>query len=275
MDKKAWQLKGEVRSSQRPKNSLLEENLDFKSAVNLLENTASKEFSDSLEKIIQQRALDEAWDDVPEYIYQTKAIQENFANEEQLNFEKSSKGLADIYEEKFKKNILNLPVETEGDKTKVEIQELFKKICFSLDHLSNLSFVPKPDALKNAQISVKNVPSIKREEKIPIFISEQTQKGKKELFDQKNAVFQEKNEMTKEEKKQKHRKIKRNIRNKNKEKKRKEALQQLTVLGQTKFEYNQVKKSQAKIKKETKQKNTQSVKYTKSSQFFENLQVFL
>lgn len=66
-----------------------------------------------MEKTIKQRVLDEAWDDVAEYNL-AKPMQENFGNEEQLNFGKSKKGLADIYEDKYKKNILNLPVETEG-----------------------------------------------------------------------------------------------------------------------------------------------------------------
>ena len=185
---KPWQLKGEIRSAQRPKNSLLEEKLDFKSGVQLLENTVSKEFSEHLEKTIRQRILDEAWDDVAEYAF-AKPIQENFANAEQLNFEKSQKGLADIYEDKFKKNILNLPIETEGDKAKIEIKELFKNICYNLDNLSNLSFIPKPQALVPAKISVNNIASIQREEKIPVFVSEGMQKTANELFDQKKRNF--------------------------------------------------------------------------------------
>ena len=275
LNPKPWQLKGEIRSTQRPKNSLLEEKLDFKSGVKLLENTVSQEFSENLEKSIKQRILDEAWDDVPEYNI-SKPLQENFANAEQLNFEKNQKGLADIYEDKFKKNILNLRVETEGDKAKVEIQELFKNICYHLDNLSNLSFIPKPESLIPAKISINNIPSIKREEKIPLFISDSMQKSANELFDKKKkAVFEEKVEMSKEGKVKLHRQVKRNIRNRLKEKIKKDKLKELNVTGQTKFEYNQLKKSQAKIKKETEQKNTQSIKFSKSSQFFQNLQVNL
>ena len=275
LNAKTWQLKGEVRSTQRPKNSLLEEKLDFKSGAQILENTISREFSENLEKVIKQRVLDEAWDDVAEYAF-AKPLQENFSTQEALNFEKSQKGLAEIYEDKFKKNILNLPVETEGDKAKVEIHDIFKNICFHLDNLSNLSFVPKPEALAPAKISMNNVPSIKREEKIPVFISEGMQKSANELFDnRKKAVFEEKVEMAKDDKRKMHRKVKRNIRNRIKEKQRKEKINELSVKGQTKFEYNQLKKSQAKIKKETEQKNTQSIKFSKSSQFFQNLQVFI
>jgi len=273
LNPKPWQLKGEIRSSQRPKNSLLEEKLDFKSGAQILENTISREFSENLEKVIKQRVLDEAWDDVAEYAF-SKPLQENFGTKEALNFQKSQKGLAEIYEDKFKKNILNLPVETEGDKAKIEIQDLFKSICYHLDNLSNLSFVPKPEALAPAKISMNNVPSIKREEKIPVFVSDGMQKSANELFDnRKKGVFEEKVEMAKDDKRRMHRKVKRNIRNRMKEKKKKENLKELSVKGQTKFEYNQLKKSQAKIKKETEQKNIQSVKYTKSSQFFQNLQV--
>lgn len=273
LDPKPWQLRGEVRSSQRPKNSLLNERLDFKSGAQILENTVSREFSENLEKTIKQRVLDEAWDDVAKYEV-ARPVQENF-EKESLEFGRSQKGLAEIYEDRFKRNMLGLPVETEGDKAKVEIQELFRSICYHLDNLSNLSFVPKPEALAPARIAMGNVPSIKREEKIPVFVSEGSQRAPREMFDnRRKAVFEEKVEMGSGDKKRVHRKVKRNIRNRLKEKRRKERGEKLEVMGQSKFEYRQMKKSQAKIRKETEQKKTQSVKYTKSSQFFQNLQVF-
>lgn len=102
------------------------------------------------------------------------------------------------------------------------------------------------------------------------------QKGPNELFDRKKkAVFEEKIEMASDVKKAMHRRVKRNIRNRNKEKVRKGLVTELSVKGQTKFEYNQMKKSQAKIKKETEQKKVQSIKFTKSAQFFQNLQVVI
>lgn len=140
-----------------------------------------------------------------------------------------------------------------------------------------MNFVPKPESLNLAKIiPATNLPSIKKEEKIPIFISTRTQKTAEEIFDpRKKGVFENTVELESDEKKTLHRKVKRGLRNKLKEKKRKEKMTLLTVKGQTKFEYNQAKKAQEKVKKVIDKKNVESVKFTKSAQFFKNLQVLL
>lgn len=51
----------------------------------------------------------------------------------------------------------------------------FKTLSYTLDNLSNLSFTPKP-FMEKINITT-NVPSIKLEEKIPIFVSEKMQKA--------------------------------------------------------------------------------------------------
>ena len=61
-------MKGEIKSVQRPQNSLLEEHLDFKYGGlsrqgKKQEVSITKEFTDNLEKMIKQRIVDEAWDD--------------------------------------------------------------------------------------------------------------------------------------------------------------------------------------------------------------------
>ena len=70
-----------------------------------------------LESIIKQRILDEAYDDVVEVVYQQN-IKENFA---ELDFGKSKKGLAEIYEDKYKKTVLGTDKD-ETDQSKIEIQ---------------------------------------------------------------------------------------------------------------------------------------------------------
>ena len=49
-------------------------------------------------------------------------------------------------------------------------------------------------------------------------------------------------------------------------------IKKLEFSGQTKFAYNQVKKSESKLNKQVENKKEQSVKFTKSNQFFGNLQ---
>ncbi len=73
---------------------------------------------------------------------------------------------------------MNLPSNTEDDGSnfwniyiglRKEVDLLYKKLSYYLDNLSNLSFTPKPFT-EEAKI-IKNVSSIKLEEKIPIFMS--------------------------------------------------------------------------------------------------------
>ena len=66
---------------------------------------------------------------------------------------------------------------------------------------------------------------------------------------------------------------KRTIRQRKKEKLEKKMTQQLQNKGQTKHEYNLMKKGLSNLKRDLKTKNQTSVKFTKSAQFFENLEV--
>ncbi len=77
--------------------------------------------------------------------------------------------------------MLNLTSNTEEDKLRREIEYAFKTLSYTLDNLSNLNFTPK-SVVEQAQI-ISNIPSMKKEEKIPIFVSEKMQKAPQELFD--------------------------------------------------------------------------------------------
>lgn len=61
-------------------------------------------------------------------------------------------------------------------------------------------------------------------------------------------------------------------RQRNKEKEAKKLIKNLEYNGQTKNEYNQIKKAQANGKKLMEGKRQQSVEFTKSSEFFKNMQ---
>ena len=60
-------------------------------------------------------------------------------------------------------------------------------MCYKLDLLTNLNFIPKPIDSKPAEI-VTNVPTILREENIPIFISSKRVIREKELFKPEKAA---------------------------------------------------------------------------------------
>ena len=91
-NKKDRSTKGKILAKERPKDSLLIKAMDFAP-------TPDKEFTDKLEKMIKQRIIDDIFDD---------PIKKDFINlneekkaENDLDFEKSKKGLGEIYEEKY------------------------------------------------------------------------------------------------------------------------------------------------------------------------------
>jgi len=95
---KPWMLKGEVTGKHRPLNSLLAEHLDFDIAMKLPEKV-TKETTNKIEVIIKSRVLDGLFDDP---IRKSISTRKRVSAEELMNFEKSKKGLADIYEQDFK-----------------------------------------------------------------------------------------------------------------------------------------------------------------------------
>jgi U3 small nucleolar RNA-associated protein MPP10 len=193
----------------------------------------TKDYTESLEKVIKQRILDEAFYDRQRYTLDPH-IKENFAA---ISQEKSGKGLSDIYEDEFK-GMLNLPTAGKDEKLKHEIQGLFKDLCYKLDSLSNLTFAPKASILIAAEI-IKNTPAVNFEEKIPIAVSKGSTSRPEELFNkQKDAQFETKDEMETEEKRRLRRAKKRALRTRNKEQDKKKMIKQLAFKGQMKFDYN-------------------------------------
>ena len=97
-NKKEWSTKGEILGKERPKDSLLTKAMDFEVGLKA-PPIPDKEFTDKLELMIKQRIIDDLFDD---------PIKKDFINlnqekkaENDLNFEKSKKGLGEIYEEKY------------------------------------------------------------------------------------------------------------------------------------------------------------------------------
>ncbi|KAK0587900.1 hypothetical protein LWI29_030867 [Acer saccharum] len=186
MDQKTWTMQGEVTAAQRPKNSALEVDLDFQHNVRPAP-VITEEFTTSLEEMIKKRILEGQFDDAQKiFTLPSKAPRE--LNE--LDENKSKKGLAEVYEEEFvqKTNPAAAPL-LFSDEQKKEASMLFKKLCLKLDALSHFHFTPKP-VIEDMSIQM-NVPALAMEEIAPIAVSDAAMLAPEEVFSGKGDVKEE------------------------------------------------------------------------------------
>ena len=160
---KEWALKGEINASKRPKDSLLQENLDVDIASRPVPEI-TEETTQTIEDLVMQRIKDQAFDDV-----ERKEVVENNFNVNrrwELDDQKSKKSLAEQYEGEKE-------AQTEAEKKLAvqhqEIDSLIKVAFSQLDALANWHYTPSPATLE--VVVVPNVSTISMEEKIPLAVS--------------------------------------------------------------------------------------------------------
>ena len=59
-----------------------------------------------------------------------------------MNYQKSKKGLAELYEDQYKVDVLHYPRSAEEEKAKDEVKLLLAELLHKFDQLSNFHFVP-------------------------------------------------------------------------------------------------------------------------------------
>lgn len=269
LNDKPWQMQGEIRAHERPKDALVDNDVEFQHGVELKAKSSAK-VSKDIESVIQQRILKEAFDDPKQIVIkQDLSWKKNF---EELDFEKDTRGLAALYEEEYKKNMLGLPVESKEQKVHREILSLFREVSNCLDNLTNSSFVPMP-LIDERREKKKDIETINLEEKIPITVKTSDSLQPKKLYQPRDhKAYLAEQEKTQEDRRRDRMIAKRKIRTTLREKKRKDLVKELEVKGQTKYEHNLVNHSRKAIEHEHANAKETRHNLTKSSDLFKVLQ---
>ena len=103
MNPKEWQLTGEARASDRPKDSLLHVHLDFNNATKL-PPTITRETTNAIDALIKQRVLDELFDDP---VLRQGAKRRKLNDPKEIDFAKSKSGLGDLYQQDLEKSMMH------------------------------------------------------------------------------------------------------------------------------------------------------------------------
>ncbi|ELK16866.1 U3 small nucleolar ribonucleoprotein MPP10 [Pteropus alecto] len=179
LEKKPWQLQGEVTAQKRPENSLLEETLHFDLAP-APAPVITEETTLQLEDIIKQRIRDQAWDDV---VRKEKPKEDAYEYKKRLTLdhEKSKLSLAEIYEQEYIKLSQQKTVEEENPEH-VEIQKMMDSLFLKLDALSHFHFTPRPPVPDIKVVS--NLPAVTMEEVAPVSASDAALLAPEEVKDE-------------------------------------------------------------------------------------------
>ncbi len=170
LGEKPWEYRGEIGAKGRPVNSLLELGVDVERRTRApIPITAEK--TNALEDMIKARILEESFNDVqPRNIQLEKTFSSHKVVEDlELSVNKSKEGLGDVYEAEYMRRTLGVERSDPNKDKKKELKQLFSKLCYKLDALSNFRFKPKP-TIQDAQV-VANLPAVEMEEALPVSMS--------------------------------------------------------------------------------------------------------
>ncbi|CAI4832241.1 CEQ_1a_G0029170.mRNA.1.CDS.1 [Saccharomyces cerevisiae] len=237
---KKWSLKGEVKAKDRPEDALLTEELEFDRTAKPVPVITS-EVTESLEDMIRRRIQDSNFDDL-----QRRTLLDITRKSQRPQFElsdvKSSKSLAEIYEDDYTRAEDESALSEELQKAHSKISELYANLVYKLDVLSSVHFVPKP-ASTSLEIRVET-PTISMEDAQPLYMSNASSLAPQEIYNVgkaekdgeirlKNGVAMSKEELTREDKNRLRRALKRkrskaNLPNVNKRSKRNDVVDTLS-----------------------------------------------
>ena len=251
LSKKEWHLKGEVLSSERPKESLLSNPLDFEVSIKP-PPVPDKTFTSNLEQMIKQRIKEDLFDDP---IRKAKInINKHNTNDSEINLTRDRKGLSELYEDDYTGQGNSNQKE---DEIKKECEMLCDSLYHDLDLLTNSNFTPYNIKHSAQTMTITNIPAIQIED-VGNYVSDNKSgiKSAKDMIDVKLVNEKSKEENTKEEKQRLHNRKKRNIRTRIHRKENLRKLNELTQQTGSKFEAKlKIKEEQRKRKEKAEKEN--------------------
>jgi U3 small nucleolar RNA-associated protein MPP10 len=207
INEKPWQMRGESKSTSRPVNSLLEGTPEFEMASKQAP-TITVEHNIDLEEAIKKRIIAEDWDDVVPRELPDIGWNKKRGEAPEVSQEKSKLGLGELYEREYLKKAVGfdkdaVEKQTEEDKAKEEMKQLFANLCSKLDSLSNYHFAPRPIA-DEAEARPVTVPAIAMEEILPLHVSDARGVAPEEVYATKRGregILRADNEMDQNDRK--------------------------------------------------------------------------
>lgn len=168
--KRDWTLSGEARATDRPINSLLEEDLEFERAGKPIP-VITQEVSEDIEALIKRRILAREFDEVIRRRPGNLATGTAHVGRGRFELDdtKAQQSLAEIYEADHLQTVdLEGYTDKRDEKLKREhanIEAMWKDVCAKLDALSSWHYKPKPPS---ASLNiVADVPTISMEDARP------------------------------------------------------------------------------------------------------------
>lgn len=182
---KKWTMKGEVRSKDRPTDSLL----DDEEAPSLEFDRTSKpvpvitdDVTESIEDLIKRRVRNDEFDDLPKRLI-TDVLRFSQRQKTDVSEEKSSKSLAEIYEDEYHGVDPEQKISDEVQQAHDEITDLFTSLNYKLDSLCLAHYIPKPHEFKTIDIKVTDgAASINMEDAQPLHVSNETTLAPQEVY---------------------------------------------------------------------------------------------
>lgn len=224
IEDKHWGMKGESNAKNRPKDALVEEEveLEFESNAKSVPVITS-EVVESIEEIIKKRIKEMQFDDLEKRIINTTMKPRR--TREEVSQIKSKVSLADQYKEAddeaaVSKDLDEFEESEELKEKHKEIDALFDDVMYTLNALSSAHFTPKP--VKSALEVKSETSTITMEDQQPLIQSAESSLAPQEIYKNsgsnklreddvvlKNGLTVNKNELSKEERQRLRRSVKR------------------------------------------------------------------